>query len=56
MTVNSPRGNKRHGDTGIAHLLADYAAKNPSAPIEFMAVSDADELECGEWSVDVGCL
>ncbi len=28
-------GKKRHGDSGIAHLLADYASKNPSAPYEF---------------------
>lgn len=33
-------GLKRHGDSGIAHLLADYASKNPTAPYEFQALPD----------------
>jgi len=41
-------GLKRHGDSGIAHLLADYASKNPSAPIEFMPIPSKEEMEfCG---------
>lgn len=36
-------GKKRHGDSGIAHLLADYASKNPSAPIEFMPLPSKEE-------------
>lgn len=35
-------GLKRHGDSGIAHLLADYASKNPTAPYEFQALPDRD--------------
>lgn len=38
-------GLTRHGDAGIAHLLADYAAKNPTSPIEFIALPDAVERE-----------
>ena len=36
-------GLKRHGDSAIAHLLADYASKNPSAPIEFIGLPSRDE-------------
>lgn len=39
----STTGGKRHGDSGIAHLLSHYASKNPSAPIEFTAVPSWDE-------------
>lgn len=38
-------GLTRHGDAGIAHLLADYAAKNPTSPIEFIALPNAVERE-----------
>lgn len=41
--TTSSNGSKRHGDSGIAHLLAHYASKNPSAPIEFTAVPSWDE-------------
>jgi phage FluMu gp28-like protein len=37
----------RHGDSGIAHLLCDFASCNPEAPIEFMSISinlDSDEF------------
>lgn len=36
-------GKKRHGDSAIAHLLADYASKNPSAPIEFTPIPSRDD-------------
>jgi phage FluMu gp28-like protein len=52
-------GNKRHGDSAIAHLLADYAAKNPTAPIEFTSLPSKDELELDDdfdgWA-EVGCV
>lgn len=54
--VTGSDGLKRHGDSAIAHLLADYASKNPSAPIEFMALPDVDGLEDGDWELgEVGC-
>lgn len=51
----------RHGDSAIAHLLADYASKNPEAPIEFEALPDRDELERNpddydEWLSEKGCF
>ena len=50
----------RHGDSGIAHLLADYASKNPSAPIEFIRLPSHDEIEANQddydWFSDVGCF
>ena len=51
---NGAVGNKRHGDTAIAHLLADYAAKNPSAPIEFMALPSREEMtrDMDDWEFD----
>lgn len=42
-------GKKRHGDSAIAHLLADYASKNPSAPIEFTPIPSRDDHA---WSED----
>jgi phage FluMu gp28-like protein len=42
-------GMVRHGDSGVAILLAEFASRNPSAPIEFLrvpgrrAVAGADE-------------
>jgi phage FluMu gp28-like protein len=39
----------RHGDSGIAHLLADYASKNPEAPIEWMPAPTREELESDQW-------
>lgn len=45
-TGSNSNNKDRHGDSGIAHLLADYASKNPSAPYEFTALSDvSDEFE-----------
>lgn len=50
-TGSNSNNKDRHGDSGIAHLLADYASKNPSAPYEFTALSevsdefDEDDLE-----------
>ena len=35
----------RHGDSAIAHLLADYASKNPEAPIEFTPLLSREEFE-----------
>ena len=55
-------GLKRHGDSAIAHLLADYASKNPSAAIEFIAIPSKDEMELEmnnegyDWDRDVGCI
>lgn len=42
-TGSNSNNKDRHGDSGIAHLLADYASKNPSAPYEFTALSDVSE-------------
>lgn len=47
-TTSSDGHTKRHGDSGVAHLLAYYASRHPSAPIEFMSVSKAD-LEQDDW-------
>ena len=45
-TGSNSNNKDRHGDSGISHLLADYASKNPSAPYEFTALSDvSDEFE-----------
>ncbi|WP_248134056.1 hypothetical protein [Acinetobacter radioresistens] len=41
-------GLKRHGDSAIAHLLADYASKNPSAPIEFTGLPSKNKIEFDE--------
>ena len=50
-------GLKRHGDSAIAHLLADYASKNPSAAIEFIELPnnetsrfDDEDIEMSERS------
>ncbi|MBF7683929.1 hypothetical protein I2F27_11425 [Acinetobacter sp. B5B] len=47
----------RHGDSAIAHLLADYASKNPTAPIEFFEPKDLDKDDAieGVFS-EVGCF
>ena len=37
----------RHGDSGIAHLLCDYASCNPEAPIEFMSISVSSDSQNG---------
>jgi len=42
---SNTKNKSRHGDSAIAHLLADYAAKNPTSPIEFIALPDAVERE-----------
>lgn len=60
--VTGADGLKRHGDSAIAHLLADYASKNPSAPIEFMPIPSRDEIELErnnegyDWDNEVGCI
>ncbi|MCT9977746.1 hypothetical protein M2R48_05335 [Acinetobacter sp. I-MWF] len=50
----------RHSDSGIAHLLADYASKNPSVPIEFIALPSHEQIEMNpddfDWVSDVGCF
>lgn len=61
MGKSNSSNKDRHGDSGIAHLLADYAAKNPSAPIEFIALPTASELEVNHddydgWFSDAGCI
>lgn len=40
-------GLKRHGDSAIVHLLADYVSKNPSAPIEFISLPSKEKIEVG---------
>ena len=52
---------ERHGDSGIAHLLADYASKNPEAPIEFIELPSRDQLERNAddydgWLNETGCF
>lgn len=47
-------GKKRHGDSAIAHLLADYAGKNPSAPIEFTAIPGRDETRFDDEDFELG--
>lgn len=46
--------------SGITHLLAGYASKNPSAPTKFMALPSHDEMEIRpddfDWVSDVGCF
>ncbi|ENX20178.1 hypothetical protein F892_03101 [Acinetobacter vivianii] len=44
-TGSNSNNKDRHGDSGIAHLLADYATCHPEAPIEFKAIPTAEELE-----------
>lgn len=62
IPANSSNSNNkdRHGDSGIAHLLADYASKNSSAPIEFMPLPSREKMEAHaddyEWISDVGCF
>lgn len=36
--TTSSNGNKRHGDSGIAHLLCDYASKYPTTEMEWTPV------------------
>lgn len=60
MGKSNSNNKDRHGDSGIAHLLADYASKNPSAPIEFTSLPTREELEMNAddydgWFSDVGC-
>ena len=61
MGKSNSNNKDRHGDSAIAHLLADYAAKNPSAPIEFTALPTRAEIEMNpddydSWYSDVGCM
>lgn len=60
-TGSNSNNKDRHGDSGIAHLLADYASKNPSAPIEFIALPSHDEMEMhpddfDSWHSETGCI
>lgn len=60
-TGSNSNNKDRHGDSGIAHLLADYAAKNPSAPIEFIPLPSASDLEMSQdrydgWFSEAGCI
>lgn len=61
-TGSNSNNKDRHGDSGIAHLLADYASKNPSAPIEFMPIPSRGEMELEhnnegyDWDNEVGCI
>lgn len=41
----STQGGKRHGDSAIALLLADYASRNEAAPIEFEACPPGAHLD-----------
>jgi phage FluMu gp28-like protein len=56
--TTSSNGSKRHGDSGIAHLLAHYASKNPSAPIEWTPVPSRDERESNpdDWDVPINSI
>ena len=61
MGKTNTNNKDRHGDSGIAHLLADYAAKNPSAPIEFIPLPSASDLEMNQdsydgWFSEAGCI
>ena len=49
MGKSNSNNKDRHGDSGIAHLLADYAAKNPSAPIEFMPLPSREEMDMDDY-------
>ena len=52
-------GLKRHGDSAIAHLLADYASKNPTGAIEFIAIPSRDDIGIGEEDrgvSEIGCF
>lgn len=51
-TGTNSNNKDRHGDSGIAHLLADYASKNPSPPYEFMALSDEKQAHDEEDELD----
>lgn len=48
----------RHGDSAIAHLLADYASKNPTAPIEFFEPSkkEIEDYELDGLFNENGCM
>ncbi len=43
-TGSNSNNKDRHGDSGIAHLLADYASKNPSAQYEFTSISMPENM------------
>ncbi|MBF6955939.1 hypothetical protein HN246_14510 [Acinetobacter baumannii] len=50
----------RHGDSAIAHLLADYASNHPLAPIEFIPLPSSEEIETNPddydgWVDTAGC-
>ncbi len=46
--TTSSKGSKRHGDSGIAHLLCDYASKYPTPELAWTPVPiDSDEVPCG---------
>ncbi|MEG9304666.1 hypothetical protein [Psychrobacter celer] len=46
--TTSKSGSKRHGDSGIAHLLCDYASKFPTPELEWTPVPvDSDEVPRG---------
>lgn len=47
-------GKKRHGDSAIAHLLADYASKNPSAPIEFTPIPSREDTRFDDEDFELG--
>lgn len=44
-TGSNSNNKDRHGDSGIAHLLADYASKNPTAPMEFTSISEINSQD-----------
>lgn len=46
--TTSSNGNKRHGDSGIAHLLCDYASKYPTPEMEWTPVPiDSNDVPRG---------
>lgn len=57
MGKTNTNNKDRHGDSGIAHLLADYASKNPTGAIEFIELPnnetsrfDDEDIEMSERS------
>lgn len=60
MGKTNSNNKDRHGDSAIAHLLADFASNHPSAPIEFISLPSREEMEENlddyDWYKETGCF
>lgn len=48
-TTSSDGQSKRHGDSGVAHVLAYYASRNPAPPMEYTPAPTHEALEADDW-------